>query len=326
MSNSPSNSIPFVPQNTLDPAAGLNLAIDTIDALLNTRVTSMALSAPPGSPADGDMYIVKATGTGDWAGHDNAFARYVATGAFWQFYEAGVQAWLVINLADGNLYKWNASTPAWEVAAGIGEAPLDGHYYGRKSGAWAIMPDGTEVLINPMNEAGSLIIGGAEDSHGPAGQPEQLTPGSNGQVLRMKAGLPAYGGDTFIVPLLAGSTSTGNDATNKRMMGGISFDPTDPQWGILPTSTVTLKMLTATTAAGNLAHADLYLLSGTGSPAIIATLPTNANTVASLVSVDVTAAFLPSATAGVFIARCWIATNNSIDECSCLGAWLEIKR
>lgn len=119
MSNTPNNAIPYVPQNTLDPAAGLNLALAVVDALLNTKVISMAVTAPPGSPADGDMYIVPAGATGAWAGHTNALAQYVADGAFWQFYPAGTQAVFVINKADNNVHVWNFGTSAWQVLGSV---------------------------------------------------------------------------------------------------------------------------------------------------------------------------------------------------------------
>jgi len=45
------------------------------------------LSTPVGlTPAKGDRYIVKATGSGDWTGHNNAIATY--NGATWDFVEA----------------------------------------------------------------------------------------------------------------------------------------------------------------------------------------------------------------------------------------------
>lgn len=140
MSNTPTNGIPYVPENTTDPAAGLNLSIDVIDALLTTRVESMALSAPPGSPADGQMWVVKAPGTGAWAGHNNAFARYRAASTSWQFYEAGAQAWLCLNKADGGLYHWGGS--AWAQATGLSDAPTDGTTYGRNNGAWVAVAAG----------------------------------------------------------------------------------------------------------------------------------------------------------------------------------------
>jgi hypothetical protein len=111
----PNTGIPYVPENTTDPAAGLNLALNVIDALLQAAVIDMDQTAPPGSPTDGDMHIVAVGATGAWAGHDNDLARYVADGAFWQFYDSGTQVRLVLNLDDGGLYHyasgWKALTP-----------------------------------------------------------------------------------------------------------------------------------------------------------------------------------------------------------------------
>lgn len=115
MSDTPNTGIPYVPESTQDPAAGLNLALNVIDALMQTAVINMDQTAPPGSPADGDLHIVAAGATGAWAGQDNNLARYVADGAFWQFYVAGTQVRLVLNLDDGGLYRhatgWEALTP-----------------------------------------------------------------------------------------------------------------------------------------------------------------------------------------------------------------------
>ena len=129
----PNTGIPYVPENTLDPAAGLNLALNVIDALLQTAVIDVGVNTPPGSPADGDLYIV-GTGTGAWTGHDDALARYVAQGDFWQFYAAGSRVHLVLNKADGGLYAWDGAV--WALAAGLGDAPSDGTGYVRKDGAW----------------------------------------------------------------------------------------------------------------------------------------------------------------------------------------------
>lgn len=149
--STPNKHIPYVPESTLDPAAGLNLALNFIDALLQTAVIAMDLTAPPGSPIDdGALYIVAGTGgtaTGDWAGHELDLARYVAQGDFWQFYEAGSEASLCINLEDGNLYKWvDGSPPSWVLAAGLGDAPNDGGAYFRRSLTW-------EAFIAPIVES-----------------------------------------------------------------------------------------------------------------------------------------------------------------------------
>jgi hypothetical protein len=50
---------------------------------LHLSVKDRDLTAPPGSPALGDSYIVATGATGDWAGHDGEVAVY--TGSGWAF-------------------------------------------------------------------------------------------------------------------------------------------------------------------------------------------------------------------------------------------------
>lgn len=135
----PNTGIPYVPENTIDPAAGLNLSLNTIDALLQTAVIDMDQTSPPGSPSDGDLHIVASGASGAWEDQDDNLARYVAEGDFWQFYMAGDQVKIVLNRDDGSLYMWDGSD--WVIAAGIGEAPIDGQEYVRKDGGW-VVPSG----------------------------------------------------------------------------------------------------------------------------------------------------------------------------------------
>jgi hypothetical protein len=120
--STPNTGIPYVPEGTLDLSAAINHGLDVIDALLQTAVLDMALTAPPGSPADGDLYIPAAPATGAWVNQENNLARYVAEGTFWQFYTAGTQVRLVLNRADGGLYWFNVgvSPGAWELLVAAG--------------------------------------------------------------------------------------------------------------------------------------------------------------------------------------------------------------
>ena len=113
----PNTGIPYVPEGTQDPAAGLNLALNVIDALLQTAVIDMDQTAPPGSSSDGDLHIVAASATGAWVGQDYNLARYVAEGDFWQFYTAGAQVRIVFNDDDGGLYVWHSG--AWALLAQV---------------------------------------------------------------------------------------------------------------------------------------------------------------------------------------------------------------
>lgn len=147
--NTPNTGIPLVPEGTLDPAAGLNEALDVVDALLQTAVISLALTAPPGTSQDGDLYIVAGEGgtaTGDWAGHENDLARKVSEGDFWQFFTAGVQVHLVVNQDDLGLYRFDTGSPGgWSLAAGLGDAPTDGALYARRDATWEAIPGGLTV-------------------------------------------------------------------------------------------------------------------------------------------------------------------------------------
>ena len=97
MTDTINNAIPFVPESTTDPAAGLNLSIKVIDAL--TQISVLAIqNAPPVTPSEGDRYIVGTTATGEWVGMENKLALYLD--AAWSFYDAV----LAVNQNDSSLY------------------------------------------------------------------------------------------------------------------------------------------------------------------------------------------------------------------------------
>jgi len=85
MTNTVNNGIQFVPENTTDPAAGLNLSLLTIDMLLNLSVESIGDTTPPATVLDGARYIVGVSATGLWLGHDNELAMWIDNPGYWQF-------------------------------------------------------------------------------------------------------------------------------------------------------------------------------------------------------------------------------------------------
>jgi len=54
----------------------INEALARVDALLNSGVVDRDLATPPGSPLEGDVYIVAPGATGDWAGKTGHVAYY----------------------------------------------------------------------------------------------------------------------------------------------------------------------------------------------------------------------------------------------------------
>lgn len=87
-------------------------------------------AAPPGSPVDGDTYIVGA-GSGAWAGKDDQIAIRVST------------AWAYIEPAEG-MFAWNAD---------------DTTLYRYSSGAWgAYSPSGSFLPLTGGTLSGDLIV------------------------------------------------------------------------------------------------------------------------------------------------------------------------
>lgn len=109
MSNTVNNGIPFVPENTIDPAAGLNESLNTIDALLQVLVQAVGSNTPPAG-VEGQRHIVGTAPTGAWAGQANKLARFL--GGAWQFFDARY----ALNAADGRLYVRSAA--AWAAYGG----------------------------------------------------------------------------------------------------------------------------------------------------------------------------------------------------------------
>jgi hypothetical protein len=85
-----------------------NDALRILDTLVQLAVLDRDLTAPPGSPLEGQRWIVKTGATGAWAGHVNAIAAW-QDGA-WQF-SAPQTGWVAFVADEGTLLVWNGT--AW---------------------------------------------------------------------------------------------------------------------------------------------------------------------------------------------------------------------
>lgn len=80
-----------------------------LDAVVQLQVKDKDLATPPGSPANGDRYIVAAGPTGAWTGHAGEIAVYEVSA--WAFYipKNGWATWID---DEDRIYVYNAS--AWQ--------------------------------------------------------------------------------------------------------------------------------------------------------------------------------------------------------------------
>jgi hypothetical protein len=98
-----------------------NAALTILDALVGPAVVSRTLTAPPGSPADGALYIPAAGASGAWSGKAQQIAQWI--NGLWRFHVPweGLEVW---SIADAARYRYAAG--AWAASAGQGDLRSDG--------------------------------------------------------------------------------------------------------------------------------------------------------------------------------------------------------
>lgn len=70
----------------------------------------IGIDTPPGSPTEGDSYVIGATPTGLWAGHANKVTIYFDS--VWRFFTPK-EGWLVYSRQDENYFKYTGTS--WVV-------------------------------------------------------------------------------------------------------------------------------------------------------------------------------------------------------------------
>ena len=125
MSETPLLALPLIAAEQAQKHVTLNEALNALDALVQLAVKDRDQAAPPGSPAEGDRYIVAAGASGAWTGRDLDIAAW-QSGAWsfytpqegWRCFVADEDAMVVF---DGS--AWNDATVplASETEAGIVE-------------------------------------------------------------------------------------------------------------------------------------------------------------------------------------------------------------
>lgn len=119
----PNLSLPELAASQSQPHVTVNAALRRIDAAVNLSVLAIS-GTPPGSPADGDRYIVAVGATGAWAGEDHHIAAYIGTA--WKFL-IPEDGWLAFNRDDGQFwvfYALGSPAPAWALLS-LGAETLD---------------------------------------------------------------------------------------------------------------------------------------------------------------------------------------------------------
>lgn len=85
MSTTPKTGITELNPSAANQAPVVNSGWAIVDQLLDRTVKDKDLATPPGSPADGDAYIVAGSPTGAWSGKASQIAYWRSSANAWQF-------------------------------------------------------------------------------------------------------------------------------------------------------------------------------------------------------------------------------------------------
>lgn len=100
MTSSPNLGLPYIDQNQAQKHVTHNEALKLLDGMVQISVKGRTTTTPPGSPAEGERWIVPTGATGAWAGKTNNIALW--KDGFWTFFAPG-SGWLAFVENEGTV-------------------------------------------------------------------------------------------------------------------------------------------------------------------------------------------------------------------------------
>jgi hypothetical protein len=111
MSTTPILGIEELAASQAQPELTVNEAIRILECIASRTAIDKDLTAPPGSPSDGDVYLIGSNPSGDWANKDFQIALYA--GSDWLYIQPRA-GWLFYLDDEGLYYQYAAGSPsAW---------------------------------------------------------------------------------------------------------------------------------------------------------------------------------------------------------------------
>lgn len=109
MTQTPILSLPYIAPSQAQKHVTHNEALRLVDILIQLSIKSRTTSTPPAVPDVGDRYVVAATATGAWAGHEDDIAVMEDTG--WRFV-APQAGWVAMATDEMELFAFDGI--AWD--------------------------------------------------------------------------------------------------------------------------------------------------------------------------------------------------------------------
>jgi hypothetical protein len=106
MDETPNLKLPYLIAAQAQKHVTHNEALRALDALVQLSVLDRDVTEPPAAPVDGDRYIVAASATGAWAGHDSEIAVFQDNA--WEFHQPR-EGWLSWVADEIKLYAFDGN-------------------------------------------------------------------------------------------------------------------------------------------------------------------------------------------------------------------------
>jgi len=164
-----------------------NNAMNILDTLVDAAIIDRDLATPPGDPGNGDVYLIAASATDDWNGHDGELTSYH-------------DGWIFITVKEGFVI-WVKDEDVYLIYDGS---------------VWkSIMQEtGREDFAKPVQAGATTILAGkaANGNSAPDDQPEY--------PANVRCTLAGSGGSTDVVVTITGVLADGSADTEEITVNG----------------------------------------------------------------------------------------------------------
>lgn len=150
MTHTPHLDLTLVETAQAQKEVTVNEALSRIDAILNTAAVDRGINTPPGSPSQGDVYIIGSSPTGDWSGKGLNVAYFDGVWRFIAPHE-GLTLWVadedLLYTFDGSAWVASTATVSGTVALTVGSAGSPTLTYSGDSNTGLFSPGADQVSI-----------------------------------------------------------------------------------------------------------------------------------------------------------------------------------